>query len=63
MRKGPTNSPRNPDPRTTPSNGLDAARAAHNLNGREFDGRVLKVNEALERTDRGGERRVRPLRH
>ena len=27
MRKGPTNSPRNPDPRTTPSNGLDAARA------------------------------------
>lgn len=41
----------------------DAARASHNLNGREFDGRVLKVNEALERTDRGGERRVRPLRH
>ncbi len=40
----------------------DAARASHNLNGREFDGRVLKVKETLEPAERGGERRKRPLR-
>jgi hypothetical protein len=27
MRKGPTNSPRNPDPRATPPNGLESTRA------------------------------------
>lgn len=37
----------------------EAARAVHNLNGREFDGRVLKVNEAIERTAQGSERRGR----
>lgn len=40
----------------------DAARASHNLNGREFDGRVLKVKEAPESSDRGSDRRSRPLR-
>lgn len=40
----------------------DAVRASRNLNGREFDGRVLKVKEAPERTDRGSDRRIRPLR-
>ena len=36
----------------------DAAEAAiQALNGTEFDGRTLKVNEARERSDRGFDRR------
>ena len=32
----------------------DASRAMQNLNGREFEGRALKVNEAKERESGGG---------
>jgi RNA recognition motif-containing protein len=36
----------------------DSASAAISaLNGTEFEGRMLKVNEARERQDRGGDRR------
>jgi RNA recognition motif-containing protein len=31
----------------------DAARAMESLNGRDFDGRLLKVNEAQDRTHSG----------
>jgi RNA recognition motif-containing protein len=34
----------------------DAEGAISDLDGQEFGGRVLKVNEARERTDRGGGR-------
>ena len=34
----------------------DAARAMQALNGKEFGGRALKVNEAQERTNGGGHR-------
>jgi RNA recognition motif-containing protein len=32
----------------------DAARAMQSLNGKDFGGRPLKVNEAQDRTHRGG---------
>jgi RNA recognition motif-containing protein len=35
----------------------DAESAINDLDGQEFGGRVLKVNEARERTERGGGRR------
>lgn len=34
----------------------DAARAIQSLNGKEMDGRALRVNEAQERTGGGGSR-------
>jgi RNA recognition motif-containing protein len=37
----------------------DAARAVHNLNGRELDGRALKVSEAFERVTHLADRRGR----
>ena len=40
----------------------DAMRAVNNLNGREFDGRALKVSEALERAPQRVDRRVSPRR-
>jgi RNA recognition motif-containing protein len=41
----------------------DAARAIQNLNGQDFEGRALKVNEAQERAAQGGGRRGGPRRH
>lgn len=35
----------------------DAARAIQNVNGQDFEGRALKVNEAQERQAQGGNRR------
>jgi RNA recognition motif-containing protein len=35
----------------------DAARAIQALNGKDFEGRALKVNEAQERERAGGPRR------
>jgi RNA recognition motif-containing protein len=32
----------------------DASRAMQALNGKDFDGRALKINEAQERTSSGG---------
>ena len=32
----------------------DADKAISQLNGRELDGRALRINEARERTERGG---------
>lgn len=41
----------------------DAARAMQNLNGQEFEGRTLKVNEAQDRPAQGGNRRGNPRRY
>jgi RNA recognition motif-containing protein len=41
----------------------DAARAIQNLNGQEFEGRALKVNQAEERQAQGGNRRGGPRRY
>ncbi len=38
-------------------NGNDADNAIEALNGLAYGGRNLRVNEALERNDRGGDRR------
>jgi RNA recognition motif-containing protein len=35
----------------------DAARAIQSVNGQDFEGRALKVNEAQERQAQGGNRR------
>lgn len=40
----------------------DAARAMQSLNGHDFEGHALKVNEAQERAAQGG-RRGGPRRH
>ena len=42
---------------------MDAARAIQGLNGQEFEGRTLKVNEAEERPAQGAKKRNRPRRH
>lgn len=41
----------------------DAARAIQNLNGQDFEGRALKVNQAEDRKAQGGNRRGGPRRH
>jgi RNA recognition motif-containing protein len=41
----------------------DAARAMQGLDGKDFEGRALKVNEAQERDRSGGGRGVRPRRY
>jgi RNA recognition motif-containing protein len=40
----------------------DASRAMQALNGKDFDGRALKVNEAQEKTGGGGGGRGAPRR-
>ena len=41
----------------------DAARAMQALNGKDFDGRALRVNEAQERDRSGGGQRGGPRRY
>ncbi len=41
----------------------DAARAIQNLNGQDFEGRALKVNQAEDRPAQGGNRRGGLRRH
>jgi len=41
----------------------DAARAIQNLNGQDFEGRALKVNEAEDRQAQGANRRGGSRRH
>ena len=41
----------------------DASRAMQALNGKDFEGRALRVNEAQERDRSGGDRGGRPRRY
>jgi RNA recognition motif-containing protein len=41
----------------------DASRAIQALNGRDFEGRALRVSEAQERDRSGGDRRGGPRRY